>query len=264
MDIRPECSDLLKYAVFQHELCPTTNRPHVQGYIEFTSPIRYGRIKQILGDPAVHLEQRKGTREQAIAYCRKEETRIDGPWEVGTRPGGQGKRTDLDNLADHLKGNPKLDSLLDNYLPMFIKYSRGISNACFLLNKRKAKTFRELDVHVYWGNAGTGKTRSAVDRDPDYYILEKTGDSLWFDGYDGEIHLIIDDFYGWIPFNQLLRLLDGYAFKCNVKGSFIYASWSKVTITSNKHPDEWYDRTKLNDNMINALNRRLHDIRLFE
>jgi len=263
LECAPILGDVIKYAVYQHEKCPETERLHVQGYLEFSKSLRYAAIKKLLGDPAVHLEARRGTREQAIEYCKKEESRIDGPWEYGDAIRSQGKHTDLELLADAIKANPKMDVLVDDHLTHLIKYPRGVANACFLLNKRQAKMFRQLEVHVYWGAAGTGKTRKAVERDSDYYILEKSGDALWFDGYDGEDHLIIDDFYGWIPFNQLLRILDGYMFKCNIKGSFVYAQWTKITITSNKNPDLWYNQDKLNDNMRNAFYRRIHEIKEF-
>ena len=33
-----------------------------------------------------HWEKRKGTHVQAKAYCSKEETRVEGPWERGEEP----------------------------------------------------------------------------------------------------------------------------------------------------------------------------------
>lgn len=256
INIRPTDNEHIKYIIYQLEECPDTKRHHLQGYVEFTNSIRLNRIKELLGDPAIHIERRKGNRDQARDYCRKEDTRIDGPWEHGTWTKGQGNRSDLDALHDTMLADPRIGTVVDEHFGLFIKYTRGIQNASFVLSKRKAKTFRVLEVHAYWGQAGTGKTREAVERDSDYYILEKTGETLWFDNYDGEEHLIIDDFYGWIPFNMMLRILDGYMYKCNIKGAFVYAQWTKVTITSNKPPDEWYKN--LSDYQREALARRIH------
>lgn len=262
--LRPTSGDIIKYIIYQLERCPNTQRDHIQGYCEFSSPIRLVRIKELLGDPAVHVEQRKGSRDQARDYCRKEESRIDGPWEYGDFGKGQGNRSDLDALRDTMLVDPKLSTVLDEHFGMFVKYTRGIQAASFLLRKRATKDFRTLDVHVYWGEAGTGKTRSAVERNEDYYILDKSGDTIWFDGYDGESHLIIDDFYGWIPFGALLRILDGYQYKCSIKGGFVYAAWTTVTITSNRSVDEWYPNARLNDAQRNALARRINEFRHFE
>ena len=56
----------------------------------FSGTKRLSGVKELTGT-AAHWEPRRGTHQQAAAYCSKEETRIDGPWEVGTPP-VQGKR----------------------------------------------------------------------------------------------------------------------------------------------------------------------------
>jgi len=61
----------LKYIVFQEEICPTTNRHHIQAYAEFTSPKTYKQIQKMLLCPRAHIENRRGSQEKAIAYCQK-------------------------------------------------------------------------------------------------------------------------------------------------------------------------------------------------
>lgn len=96
-----------RYACWQLERCPDTNRRHIQLYCELSNAKRAPTwLQRTLGlDHQPHCEARRGSREQAKAYCSKEETREDGPWEEGTfENGGQGRRTDLQEAAGLLTG----------------------------------------------------------------------------------------------------------------------------------------------------------------
>lgn len=262
-EYRPTITGDVKYIICQLEECSETGRTHLQGYIEFTKAVRYTAVQRILDDNTAHVEKRKGSREQARAYCSKLETRIDGPWECGAWSKGQGERTDLQSACDSLLETKSLDQLADSHPVAYIKYTKGFQSLLYLKRKADAKSWRQLEVKVYWGEAGSGKTREAVAITDSYFILDKISEQMWFDGYDGEDHLIVDDFYGWIKFNNFLRLCDGYPYRCPIKGGMVWASWTKVTFTSNKHPDTWYDQTKLNDAQINAFHRRIHEIKEF-
>lgn len=75
----------VRYVVWQLEQAPTSERPHYQGYVEFTKTVRVPQACSLLGLPrSTHFERREGTRDQARDYCRKEDTRLAGPWEAGT------------------------------------------------------------------------------------------------------------------------------------------------------------------------------------
>lgn len=69
-----------RYVVWQRER-GENGTPHIQGYIELHNPVRLSAMKLWL--PSAHFEVRRGTREQARAYCMKEDTRDAGPWERG-------------------------------------------------------------------------------------------------------------------------------------------------------------------------------------
>lgn len=106
----------VRYAVFQHELCPRTAQDHWQGYIEFTVATRMSAVKELLEDRSVHLEARRGTREQARAYCMKADTRFPGeePYEFGEWTGRQGQRTDLVEARKVIESSPSWVSVLRN------------------------------------------------------------------------------------------------------------------------------------------------------
>ncbi len=72
----------MDYLVYQREV-GANGTPHFQGYCEFKIQKRLGAVKELLGGASVHIERRFGTQEQAIKYAKKEDTRVEGPWEFG-------------------------------------------------------------------------------------------------------------------------------------------------------------------------------------
>lgn len=238
----------LKYHVVGKETCPTTGKEHWQGYIEFSMPKTITKIKKILGSKEAHIEARKGSAKEAAEYCKK-----DGDFiEVGELS-KQGERTDLEELCDLIK-DEKLtvkDVILD-HSETYCKYRNGLRDLCHEVQRLQSKEFRQITTEVYWGEAGVGKTRKAVEENPDHYRIQTNDEHLWWDGYSGEKTIILDEFYGGIKYGLLLEVLDGYQLRLPVKGGFTYANWDKVVITSNKPPAEWYTR-----GMTPALKRRL-------
>lgn len=247
------CDDKLRFAVWQLECCPSTGRKHLQGYLELFRSCRMAAVKKLLGSDSVHIEARKGSREQAIEYCRKEESRVSGPWTTGREVLHAGRSEDLAGVADRLREGVSLCELVEQHSVTYIRHHRGINALRSVLSKRRAFEFRELSVVVYYGEAGSGKTRRAIEESPEGFFILDQGERVWFDGYDGEGTLIIDDYYGWIKYGQLLRILDGHPYRAEIKGGFIYAQWTRVFITSNKHPSEWYAT-----GMTPALERRIN------
>nr|QKN88894.1 MAG: replication-associated protein [Cressdnaviricota sp.] len=97
----------LQYLVYQLETSPTTGKLHAQGYLEWKSTVRVSAVVTALQMPRTpHMEKRNGTREQARAYCMKEETRLAGTtpkeygeWRTGTSRGAKNKQALLDLKA---------------------------------------------------------------------------------------------------------------------------------------------------------------------
>lgn len=238
----PHESDGVLFWLAQKEKCPTTGRLHMQGYLRLSKPWRRKRIQTLLQDSTAHLETIGGTHEDNVLYCTKAETRVEGggPWQIGNHTNNAGKRSDLTDLVDSLTNNTRVEDIVDTHPVAFIKFSKGIKELLFHRSLKKAKTFRHVLTTIRWGTTGSGKTRTAIATTPDFFKLDTGDGNCWFDGYTGEDHLIIDDFYGWIKFGMLLNLLDGHPMRLPIKGSHVWANWTKVTITSNKEPSRWY------------------------
>jgi len=245
------CPDIT-YFVFGFEV-GKSGTPHVQGYLEYRNPCTIARLKKYGWGYRSHLEGRRGTQEQARNYCKK-----DGNWcEYGDPRDmpGQGTRSDLKKIGSEILAGANLEEIAKEYPAEYIRYNRGFRE---LSNLNKPGSWRDVEVIVYWGDSGSGKTREAMNDAP-YKLNQNSNGTLWFDGYAGEETLLLDDFYGWIRYGELLTLLDGYPYRCQIKGSSTWARWKKVVITSNKHPEEWYvsiDKT--------ALYRRITSIEHFK
>lgn len=119
----------VRYMVWNQEICPDTNRKHLQGYCETFRPHRFEGIKKFLGEESLHIEKRRGSREEATAYCKKIDSRdpdYESYFEIGTWISGQGARGDLEALKVSIKRGADDAELCEEHFPVFIKYAKMI------------------------------------------------------------------------------------------------------------------------------------------
>lgn len=117
--------DKINYIVYQKEICPTTKKEHWQGYCELKAQSRYSAIKKMFNDNKLHIEVRKGTQQQAIDYCKKVETSVEGSMFEWGEPKKQGKRTDLTAFITKMS-DKGLDKAIDEYPETYVKYHAGM------------------------------------------------------------------------------------------------------------------------------------------
>jgi len=122
-----------------------------------------------------------------------------------------------------------------------MKFHNGIRALQHALAKPRDATLPN-QVWVIWGSTGTGKTTTAHNelkaRFKRYYVKESI--TTWWDDYQGENGILIDDYNGSWPITYLLTVLHEHPEQVQVKGSFSKLAAKFIIITSNKHPDEWY------------------------
>jgi len=265
----PSRSGDIRFCIYQLERSPTSNRLHLQGYVEFRKSVRVRQCQRIIGaSQRLHVETRRGTRQGAIEYCSKDESRVPigergtpiepGVYILGDKQKSQGKRSDLDAIAAEIKSGTSIKDIADEHTSSFIKYHKGIMVTHSLLKTSTAYRGK-TDVTVYWGKSGTGKTRKAMYENPDAFILNNFDKKkVWWDGYNGEETIIIDDFYGNMPYDYFLRLTDPYSalVQLEVKGATVTRMFKKIIITSNIPPRDWYP-IAWTDRGNGALQRRL-------
>jgi len=222
------------YAIWQLECGQGTDRIHAQGYLEYGKNQKLSTVKKLL--PGAHVEVRKGTREQARDYCRKSDTFVSGPWELGTfKKKEAGKRNDLLRVKDLIDAGVEEADIADQEFVCWAKNYRSLREYKRIKTERRDwKTF----VIVYYGETGTGKSKAARNDSSNSYWVPPS--NKWFDGYEGQDIVVIDDFYGGFPYAYFLRMTDRYPMQVESKGGTHEFVPKKILITSNKHPSCWY------------------------
>lgn len=67
----PIFGDLCSYYIMGNETAPTTMQPHIQGYCVFKKNMSLTAVKKVC--PVSHWEMAKGTTQQNIDYCSKDD-----------------------------------------------------------------------------------------------------------------------------------------------------------------------------------------------
>lgn len=110
------------YVVIGREVAPTTNTPHLQGYVHFVRRKTLAQARTLVSERA-HFEVARGTPREAIAYCKK-----DGNFdEWGEIPGGQGKRNDWESLREYVQElgrRPTRRELINHSPHLYARYER--------------------------------------------------------------------------------------------------------------------------------------------
>lgn len=97
---------------------------HIQGYIELSCTRRLGNMKKWL--PTAHFEIRNGSAVEARNYTRKEDSRLEGPYERGIFSGEteRGQRNDLELIKEAIKNGATRSTLLEDHSEAMAKYPR--------------------------------------------------------------------------------------------------------------------------------------------
>lgn len=242
--------DKVRYAIYGKEKCPTTGKIHWQSYIEFFKPQRMSGIKKMYNDKTVHLEIRNGTREEAKVYCQK-----DKDWvEVGEWIKGQGHRTDLTPIVQALIDGTPLSEVMMTNPEIYCRYRNGLKDIAAHTQRINTPAWRSVEIILHTGPTGVGKTRDAM-KEATYKIQ---GSQLqWWDGYDGDKIICIDEYNNDVKITVLLELLDGYKKRLPIKGGHTFAQWTKVYVTMNLRMEEFHPNAKKAHK--DALMRRIKD-----
>jgi len=209
-DIEPVLHDKMQCLVYQLEKGEENGKIHWQG--AFIVKNRNGvqkktAKKMLLGDP--HLEPMKGTWEQNVKYCSKEETRVKAGKILGCPPayGNELKAKKVSKLKTFVdgickEGKSKRQVMIEDP-DTYIRNHNGIERYLDVVYKPTINKKYNLDdfctepldftksmVYVIKGPSGIGKTQFALAHFDNPLFVSHIDDLKKFDGHDG---IVIDD-----------------------------------------------------------------------
>lgn len=158
------------FVVWQHE---RAGRDHLQGYVEFKSPQPLSSLQAWL--PGSHFEPRGGSRQQAIDYCRKEDTRVAGPWTRGQEPVGAGKRSDLEDVKAAIRSGASKRQLMDDHAEVFAKYPRFVDAYCASVRLEKVTLIITIVPRFSWQQRVLDVIDGPVDPRTIYWVFDAFG-----------------------------------------------------------------------------------------
>lgn len=177
----PYDAETMQYLVYQLE-SGESGTEHLQGFIQLLRKKTLGGVKRLLGFDTMHLEKRRGTAKQAADYCKKDDSRKDGPWEFGQLRTVGGNRVDYEGFKQACMDGRSWDELEDEFASLVASREKWARRCFERVRTERAKAtyqmapivlrpwqgalldmLRDEPVHrrVYWiwsAATGTGKT----------------------------------------------------------------------------------------------------------
>lgn len=240
---------IFKYIIYGNEVGEICGTPHMQGFCTFKNQKTLSAMKLV--HATAHWERRKGTSEQAIEYCKKENKFI----ETGVPPcsnkekGERGKEWWMEQVY-----GVSAQAYHDVDTECLVTHFSGLHKAAALLYP--AKLADTTTQHLwYYGDSGSGKSRTAREENPGAYLKMC---NKWWDGYTNQEVVIIDDLdkNHAVLCHHLKIWGDRYPFPAEVKGAKLDIRPRLVIVTSNHHPDAIFEGEKYSDADRDAIKRR--------
>lgn len=242
----------IKYIVCGEEV-GEKGTPHLQCFITWQNVKTESACRKLLPPRAYvrHMYQHSNATASAD-YCKKDKKIA---YEAGNPP-RQGSRTDLKKVVDEVKEGKSIRKMVDDNT---IKNHQGLKYAQELKKIYEKKRDWKPDVIWYWGKPGSGKTHKATqilkelaeDEDNIYYQM-RTGQ--WWEGYDGQEYVLIDDLRAnFMTFSDLIKLLDRYPIRVETKGSSRQFVAKVIIITSPFPPERAYHTTECINQLLDRI-----------
>lgn len=224
----------IAYGVVGKEKGDVKQTPHLQGFFIFKKNIWLSGLKKL--DARAHWERANSKKNEPCAeYCKKE-----GDYqEKGELPVKATKTKEDKQQERELRWLEALDSAKNGELDkidaeLMVKYYGNLRQIAKDYMKKKEDLEAPTGIWIY-GKPGVGKSRAARQMAPDAYIKMQ---NKWWDGYQYEDDVILDDFDSPALSHHLKIWADQYAFTAEVKGSAINIRPKRFIITSNYKPSE--------------------------
>lgn len=214
------------------------------------------KVSTILGDS--HVEPQLGGKAELTAYLQKTGKYAEKGEQVlctlglETIEDNQGRRSDLEVIEELIEEGLTPSEIFEESF-RFRRYERLVRGAYRDKRIKDSPLMKETWNEYHFGSAGTGKTYEFIklwqEHPDDVYMCNdysnagSSGGGLdYYMDCPAKI-LVLDEFRGNMPYNQLLSMLDVYSRnQSHCRYQNIYNLWTSVVIASVLPPEEVYKR----------------------
>lgn len=256
------------YIVFGKEV-GESGTPHLQGFVHFENAKTMSAVHKLAGWKRSALKPAEKPL-SAIDYCKKGE-QSHGEWEEAGVKGQtyglnadvfergdfkQGRRTELEEVYNKIKNGMSVDDVAWENPDVYERAHKSLSKLEDIRLRRMYRTEMTEGIWIY-GATGTGKSEFAFSTFAEGKSYSYPYDNGWWDGYCCQPTVLIDEFRGQIPFNELLRMVDkhpNYYVRRRNREPMPFLS-KKVIITSCLHPNEVFKNLNENDSLVQLYRR---------
>lgn len=238
---------------------------HTHIYIQGKGAMRFSTIKKRFD--SAHIEMAKGTALQNREYVsksgkwekdKKHETCVDGTFEEwGEMPvERQGARNDLADLHAMVKEGLSDYDILEQMPEAMLQLDKIQLTRQVIVQEKYKNSWRDLTCVYIYGDTGTGKTRSVMEKYGYGNVFRVTDYFHPFDNYRGQDVIIFEEFRSGFRIADMLNYLDGYPLELPCRYANKYACYTKVYIISNIPLSEQYRNQP--QESFNAFLRRIN------
>lgn len=239
---------------YSKETAPTTGTPHLQGFVVFETKKSLKQVRAIFKNQ--HVEMMMGNIDQNVTYCSKSSTlKVLGTLPMSRKRKGEESREMWDDVRKKARVGD-FDSIPSS---IWLRYDKSLIRE---YNRHKPKPVTidgELTHEWHYGPTGTGKSRHVRTLYPDAYI--KNADSKWWDKYQDQEVVIIEDFdkYHVAQGYHMKIWADRYPFPAEHKGGTTLIRPQKIIVTSNYHPSDIWEDERTLDPILRRFKMHHHD-----
>lgn len=251
-DMAKKLGDEAEYTIRAQEVGLKKGTPHMHVWLRFKNPRSWDEMVKAF--PASDVQIGKG-HDKDQSYLKKTEEEGGIHWEEqGTMQKGQGARTD--------SARSKEIALATNSMKTVIQecnsYQAIRMAEVVLKYAEPARPYGPRKVFWYWGATGTGKSYTVETKYADVF---KPTSYKWWEGYDGDKVVLLDDIRGdFCKFHEMLKMTGEGGFRVETKGGSRQAVYDTIYITSHVHPLDMWESVEDKSQLID----RITEIREFK
>lgn len=222
-----------KYCIYGRETAPTTGTPHLQGYIYFPNArAKRGVERAIGGETRLWIEEARGDSLNNYDYSTKDDASY---FEKGERPAtaaeaGQAEKQRWEAARVAAMEGRYSDIPAD----MYIRYQSSFKR----MRREDLPPPGDLEPnHSYgiwiYGPPRTGKSHMARTQYQPLYLKDI---NKWWDGYDGQDNVLIDEFapeHAQYMTGFMKKWVDRWTFSAETKGARTVIRPKLIIVTSN-------------------------------